>query len=280
MNMKSRGFTLIELLVVISIISLLSSIVLAALSGARQKGTTAASLEFDATVYHTTGDQIIGDWEFRDGPAGTTLTDSSGYNNYGTLNYFGSPVPWVNDTPNGTGYSLYFNGSSYVTVPSSIDNLMTGNNITISTWVKASGSSFPATYSTILAQQYVPSASVRFALYGLGTGIVAGFFDGSWHTLNEVGSFPFGVWTLITTTYDGSTIKLYINGILNNSSSLNQPLPTAGTTYGWNIGKKWDSPNYFSGYISEVRIYNEALTAANIYKLYALGAAKHGVALK
>ena len=166
-----------------------------------------------------------------------------------------------------------------MTIPSSINNPMTGNGITISTWVKASGNSFTG-LAGIVTQQYT-GGSVRFAIYGTDTGLVVGFYGGpwyTWYTLNENGSFPFGAWTLITTTYDGSTIKLYINGILNNSSSLNQPLPAAGIN-GWNIGKRWDIGDYFSGQMSEVRIYNEALTSMNVYTLYALGAAKHGIAL-
>ncbi len=50
--MNRRGFTLIELLVVISIIGLLSSVILASLSVARQKGQIAAGQLFNTSTYH------------------------------------------------------------------------------------------------------------------------------------------------------------------------------------------------------------------------------------
>ena len=69
-------------------------------------------------------------------------------------------------------------------------------------------------------------------------------------------------WSYLTETYDGSTLRLYVNGTLVAStahtgaiSTSTNPLQIGGDSlYGQN----------FAGLIDEVRVYNVALTAAQI----------------
>ena len=77
-------------------------------------------------------------------------------------------------------------------------------------------------------------------------------------------------------TYDGSNIKLYVNGVLDTTT------PKTGTLSGdgcaqigrYNTGGCDNSPSsYFNGLIDEVRIYNYALTADQILMDYNQGAA-------
>jgi hypothetical protein len=76
-----------------------------------------------------------------------------------------------------------------------------------------------------------------------------------------------GTWVHYTATYDGDTIKFYINGVLDT-------LKYAKVTIGTNniplsIGAEWDgnSSRIYQGRLDEVRIYNRALNAAEVYSI-------------
>lgn len=90
--------------------------------------------------------------------------------------------------------------------------------------------------------------------------------------------FQIATWYFIATTWDGTTLKLYINGVLVTSAT-----PTVNTlaTAGINVGRRGTSGgSYYKGKIDEPRIWNVALTGAQILSLYNTGVAPSGLVLE
>ena len=77
----------------------------------------------------------------------------------------------------------------------------------------------------------------------------------------------------LTATYDGTTAKLYVNGVLDNSLAASGSLYYPGGA-GLGLGRKYNSPSAnFTGTEQGVSIYNTALTATQISAHYAAGSA-------
>ena len=93
----------------------------------------------------------------------------------------------------------------------------------------------------------------KIFFYGWG----AGDFD--------TGVAPLSTWQHLYATYDGTTVKVYLNGALIGSSS--ESLNTADTVL--KIGNS--QGNEFAGSISSVSIYDVAKTEQEIYALYQKG---------
>jgi hypothetical protein len=75
-------------------------------------------------------------------------------------------------------------------------------------------------------------------------------------------SLTANTWTHLAGTYDGTTIRLYVNGVQVTSMAHTGAIATAGNPL--TIGGNTVDGNYFTGVIDEVRVYNKALTAAQI----------------
>ena len=66
----------------------------------------------------------------------------------------------------------------------------------------------------------------------------------------------------MTTTYDGSVLRLYVNGSQVGSRSLTGSIKTSGSPLQFGGNSVWGE--YFKGRIDEVRVYNRALTTSQI----------------
>jgi hypothetical protein len=195
----------------------------------------------------------------------TTWFDKSGNGNNGTLTN-GPTFSSLN------GGSIVFDGSNdYVTRGSSLN---TGQNITVSCWMKA-----PILGSTrrgLVANSYnYGSGNGWFLSTGSGTNTF--FFSiGSDNAYRVAANTLLNInqWYYLSATCinGGSLIELFINGIVIPSYGVSL-LTTNTVTYNHNqlnigyrnIGATLDP---FTGNIASVQIYNRALTAQEILQNY------------
>lgn len=139
--------------------------------------------------------------------------------------------------------------------------------ITMSLWVKAASTDC-STDQVISVLGTSDVDATRFGLYINCTTDRVGFYG--YGTANFVSDATLDTeWTHWTATYDGTTVKLYRNGIFNMSQNIN--LNIGNGSYGNPYVGTWSqsySSYFFDGCIDEVRIYNYALTESEILAIY------------
>ena len=87
-------------------------------------------------------------------------------------------------------------------------------------------------------------------------------FNGAVNWVTGTTPNPVNVWTHVALTYDGATLRLYVNGVQVASQAQAGSIQTPSTPL--RIGGNVPYGEYFQGLIDEVRVYNRALSAAEI----------------
>ncbi|TAL60043.1 MAG: hypothetical protein EPN88_16435, partial [Bacteroidetes bacterium] len=82
---------------------------------------------------------------------------------------------------------------------------------------------------------------------------------------------PLNTWTHVVGAYDGSALKVYINGVLDGTLSESPSIPANNLTL--KIGADSNGSHVFKGLIDEVEIFNRALSSEEIAAIYAAGSA-------
>ena len=88
-------------------------------------------------------------------------------------------------------------------------------------------------------------------------------------------TFTPGNWYMLTYTWDGSNVKLYING--SGTATLSGPSTSTGTSdfmglgTHFSIGADTFTARYFSGLMDEVGVWNRVLTSTEVTELFNTG---------
>jgi len=159
--------------------------------------------------------------------------------------------------PLGSRYVGVFNGSAKGSFSST--GLPTGASPwSICSWVKTTSSSeqFVATFG---ADGYYTAVGPKTQNGTFRLERASGAID-SGITVND------GNWHFCVATYDGVTVRTYVDGTAGGTGTVTMKVSSASTGYigCWISG----SASYFNGSLSEVRIYNWKLETSNIAQLY------------
>ena len=186
--------------------------------------------------------------EYSHSPNTTVWKDLSG-------NYDGE----VNNLTWNTG-SAVFNGTSSNVRIGQINNLTA---VTVEVYLKANS------YTTDSANQIISNYNGNGLVLQLNKG-VPGFSIGSGKTIASDETIDLGINHTITGTYDGSTVKLYVDGVLKKTLSsiagISNPTDLTPMVIGCNPNETGCDTHYTAADIYAARIYNRALTQNEINK--------------
>ncbi|MEZ4774090.1 MAG: LamG-like jellyroll fold domain-containing protein [Bacteroidia bacterium] len=161
------------------------------------------------------------------------------------------------------GYTLDFDGSSsYVEIPHDASFNIGSGDFTVEGWIKASGS---GTTRTILDKDNMFGGSLRIGLtFGDKLECVTAISGDGDHTVTSAASIG-AEWTHFAVLRSGSTLYVYINGLLDNSNAGglydfdNSESLFLGADYAF--GGQY---NIFSGKMDDIRIWSDARSQAEI----------------
>jgi hypothetical protein len=223
------------------------------------------------------GDGLVGNWKLDEGTGSTTTSDSSPNARTGTL--VNGPT-WSTNVPTDISFgdpkSLHFDGTNdYVSFDNTQTLLKNATTGTISVWVNpdtiGGGTYFGEFRNVIFGQATGASFDNAVAVAPATNNIRFLLGGGSAHSLTSNALLSTGVWTHIVATWGPSGMALYVNGRLDNSNSTVGIWSTSLVNYNELIGRidttSFGLSSSFKGFIDDVRIYNRALSAAEVASL-------------
>ena len=228
--------------------------------------------DFIEILINNTGplDGLLGWWKFDDG-SGTVANDSSGNGNHGNLT--NGPI-W---TTGKIGGALSFDGVDDKVVTNNFLGIGGANPRSISAWIKTTS------LNAVICSWGTMAPTEKWVFRVQNTAGVSGAIRTEIFNGVKVGSLPVnnGTWFFVSSILHPNTTNIshllhYVNGNLESASFNDSSVVNTTLSSKFKIGKGLDGDNYlssspFHGVIDDVRIYDRALSAAEVQALYNLG---------
>jgi len=216
-----------------------------------------------ATILGLAQQSQVGWWKL-DESSGTTASDDSAYGNDGSLQNMDGSEWTTGKIDNG----LDFDGSADWINTTIASNLST--TVTMTAWFKSDDAGTIG--DNYLSQRFLTQRdaadSSRLAV-GINSDRVAVYWDDG-ASFTQEGTTPLvaDVWYHAALTYDGATIRLYVNGAEEgNWAEATMSTPTADT---FEIASGGGT-RLFDGVLDDVRLYTRALCATEIDAIFKQG---------
>jgi len=195
-----------------------------------------------------------------DAGSGLVLADMS--SNGHTMTLINGPA-WA---PGRSGTALSFDANNdRVVAQAYVPELnLEGGSATLSAWI------YPRSNSTWQMIVLKPARAGHAAPHfdwsmhrQSGTGNLIGFFGCDGQQRSSTATTPLNTWTHVAVTYDGRALRHYLNGALDRTTPLTCAV-TNTSSQPLRIGANGGNGEVMNGSIDDVRIYNRALSAAEI----------------
>ncbi len=217
-------------------------------------------------VIDITDPNLIGWWKL-DAGIGTVAPDWSGHGNHGQI----IEPQWL--TPGWIGESaLNFGSGKYVAIRNLALNDPNGTEVTVSAWIRTSNS---------VMQTIVSFDRSEYWRLEAGDSQYAGPGKVGWEVSTNTGIVDLSSqklvdddqWHHVAGVFDNGLMTVYIDGAPDVSATGGNTFGTGTERYGFIAsqseatgfdGDRSGSPGYFNGSLDDIRIYDKALTHADI----------------
>jgi hypothetical protein len=227
--------------------------------------------QIQANMYKELGGgeaNLLAYYKMSDG-SGTTVTDNSTSASYSATLHttLATSAYWI---PSGafadSRECLEFNGTdNYVDCGNGANIQFNGTqSFTVEAWVKPTAAQWGSVISKFQHHSTHEGYSLEmFSDYRIS--LLLGNNWSDWDDFTSTNTLTVNTWNHIAATYDGSTVKLYINGRLETSAAWTNGITDSGTdlVIGARMGTTVFS-TFFLGNIDEARVWGTALSEAQI----------------